>query len=118
MMNYHMHYVLMGFVNVEGFDYTYPTMIDGFLPNHAFSEEQFYTIPGFGFQLTNPMPASGNNEHSKCELQTLFTEDQEVFEVTEMNETLKIGIPCGEYPQTYALVYKALTERQLDSKLN
>ena len=42
MQNYHMRYVLLRFVSADTFDFasrSFPQMIGGFLPYHAFTEE-------------------------------------------------------------------------------
>ena len=100
--------MLNRFVSEDTFDYRVsetPRIVGGYVLRTAFTEEELYKIPGFGFHLMSPKP----KDNLLCDVQTTFTQEQEIFEVDDKDGiSYKIGIPCPLYPESYTIMYKSL----------
>ena len=68
-----------------------------------------FKVPGLGYHLLIPITAP-EFKYSNCEKQTNFTEDQDIFHVTEpiRGITFTYGIPCKAEAEAYTTIYWGL----------
>lgn len=72
---------------------------------------------GLGYQLLFPLPYDQIVNECGGESK-VFGRDQQVFEVRDVQsgKTIKMGIPCKEYPEAYLISYTPLAKTWLIEK--
>ena len=75
--SYHMRLVLTELINQEKFDYDkvdFPKIVGGFILRKSMTDEELFTVAGYGFQLFSQKPGTG--KPNLCSFQKQFSPDQ------------------------------------------
>ena len=93
-------------------------MTGGAVVRKVFTDEELFTIVGFGYHLFIPRPSTGGI--NDCGKVNNFGSDQEIFEITDPRNrrVYRLSIPCKEYPEAYILSYKPLASSWKGDKRN
>ena len=116
--SYQMRLVLTQLVSQDTFDYNkanFPQIVGGYVLRKTMSEEELYTVAGFGFHLLSQKPGTG--KPNLCG-QSMKEREQVIYEVEEYGsgEIKKIGLPCLAYEESYTSYYKILAGTWLGKK--